>query len=66
MSNTSLYLTQIKLHKKSLEITLSQCESDINHLNQSIALVEEQKKNLKDAIAIASEQIAHEENANQI
>lgn len=66
MSNTSLYLTQLKLHKQSLEITLSACNEEIKHLNVSMELAEMNKKNIQDSIAIANEQIAHEENANHL
>lgn len=61
MNTQSLYLSQLRLHKQSLEITLATCNEELKHLTVSIELAEMNKKNIQAAIAIANEQIAHEE-----
>lgn len=56
------YLKQLKTHKASLEITLKQCDNDIDHAQKCISLLEEQKKSISDQICLINESIADEEN----
>lgn len=56
------YLKQLKTHRASLEITLKQCDNDINHAQKCIDLLEEQKKSISNQICLINESIAEEEN----
>jgi predicted nucleic acid-binding Zn-ribbon protein len=56
------YLNQLKTHKASLEITIQQCENDIEHNRKNLELLESQKETTQRQIALISQAIADEEN----
>lgn len=55
------YLNQLKTHKASLEITVKQCNSDIEHAKKTIVLLQEQKQAIEAQIELIDESIEEEE-----
>jgi hypothetical protein len=57
----NIYLEQLKLHKQSLEMALSDIGGDRDEYNRKLERLEAAEKNVIAQIAIANEQIAKEE-----
>jgi hypothetical protein len=55
------YLQQLKTHKASLEISVQQVDSDIDHAQKTIQILEAQKKTLHEQISLIGQSIADEE-----
>lgn len=57
----SSYLQQLKSHRKSLELTLQQCDNDIQHNQRGIELLQQQKDSIENSIKLIDDSIKEED-----